>query len=106
MNFTTKHKSNVTGIRRSVAKRPRRLWIGVSQARLPIVSTLLQIPPCQGSEHDFHIELPMYIKREVTRGLFSFFNNSVEKKANDPVLQNKTSMTIEATAGNIYVTNQ
>jgi len=48
----------------------------------------------------------MYIKREVTRGLFSFFNNSVEKKANDPVLQNKTSMTIEATAGNIYVTNQ
>ncbi|MBW2682549.1 MAG: hypothetical protein JRC69_03190 [Deltaproteobacteria bacterium] len=38
--FTTKHESNVTGIRRSVAKRLRRLWIGVSQARLPVVSTL------------------------------------------------------------------
>ncbi len=44
MNFTTKHESNVTGIQRSVAKRPRRLWIGVSQARLPVVSTLLRIP--------------------------------------------------------------
>jgi|GEM_PF-2736336 len=56
MNFTTKHESNVTGIRKSVAKRPRRLWIGVSQARLPVVSTRLRIPPCQGSEHDFHIK--------------------------------------------------
>ncbi len=36
MNFTTKHESNVTGIRRSVAKRPRRLWI--------VVSTLLRNP--------------------------------------------------------------
>ncbi len=36
MNFTTKHESNVAGIRRSVAKRPRRLWI--------VVSTLLRIP--------------------------------------------------------------
>ena len=53
MNFTTMtplrcYESNVTGIRRSVAKRPRRLWI--------VVSTLLRIPPYQGSEHDFHIK--------------------------------------------------
>jgi len=38
------YESNVTGILRSVAKRPRRLWT--------FVSTLLRIPPCQGSEHD------------------------------------------------------
>jgi len=44
MNFTTKQESDVTGIRRSIAKRPRRLWIGVLQARLPVVSTLLRIP--------------------------------------------------------------
>jgi|GEM_PF-3116175 len=55
MNFTTKHESDVTGIRRSVAKRPRRLWI--------VVSTLLQIPPCQGSEHDFHIKWMVSISR-------------------------------------------
>jgi len=41
MNFTTKHESYVVRIRRSVAKGPRKLWIGVSQARLPVMLTIL-----------------------------------------------------------------
>jgi len=45
MNFTTKNESNVTGIQRSVAKRPRRLWI--------VVSTLLRIPLRPGSNMTF-----------------------------------------------------
>jgi len=60
------YESNVTGIQRSVAKRPRRLWIGVSQARLPVVSTLPRIPPCQGSEHDFHIKECKYSLKKIT----------------------------------------
>ncbi len=36
MTFTTKHESDVVGIRRGVAKRPRKLWI--------VVATPLRIP--------------------------------------------------------------
>ncbi len=38
------YESDIAGIRKGIAKRPRNLWIGVSHARLPAVATPLRIP--------------------------------------------------------------